>query len=548
MQAMQLTQPINHTLLSLPAPSGAGAGSTGPSGLSALSDPSKRLLGESISLLQGASASDPRQPQLEKSAVVLQSLFRGRRVRADGSYKSLRSSNRPVEGGYGEYVVYYKNSPGRNVEQIIFALAYWRINQFAADLSLDSKVRTERLRDHLFGMGLDIAFIPRTLYELIFICASIEEEMSQKSICALPEQGAQVMFERHPFRGAKEKLAHCWHIACMHPVEIMNPAEEDSNIELYSQPTKPSLNNSHPMVQQLAYRMNTLLIETLKPTGNFTGRQIAECVETQLKYLLKHHETFPSTYDRDFLEKKNRIGASLNFGLEKECGDYYYCFRMGVTESDLDLVADSVALECQTVAQNAFILYRVDTHRGSGEGHLQERYLFGSEPFGTSLFAGALASTGSTVFHHSKEKKLCTRAIIIPYAEYASSPFHIPKTNAICQLSGMGPFYGARTKVPNAYVEATNFGTVSVLDREQFKLLLSDKSGAELHDQVEAYRLKAVLLSKPREQVYSPRHRMNRILYSTTKMLHDIVMAGGEAVKQQPAQTASAAAAQSSHQ
>lgn len=424
-------------------------------------------------------------------------------------YETFKKNDQPIEGGYGEYVVYDQKHPERDLDQLIFELAYWKIDQYTKDRSLSAKVRLERLRDEvaIIGPSLKIAFIPRTLYELIFIRASIEEEMSQTSICPFPEKGASVLLCRWLQIGKKDvkeivenKLAHCWHIAC-----------EKSEV-LRDQSSKMPIDNQHPLVRRLAYRMNDLLIKTLKPAGNFTGRQIAQFVEKELDYLAMHYETFPKHYPYGDFERSipdritpGRLGAAINFGLEEGGGDYYYCYPMGIKDShDSNLACAATALECQLISQNAFILYRVDSYPVCSSAKTEEKDLgkesvFASEVYGTSLFARGLATGCASVFHDSKNKYRTTYATIVPYEEYASSPFHLLAVNAICQMSGVTDFYMAQAKVPRAWA-TDGVDSVTPDERDQIKELLTDKSAVELRAQLDEYRSKAVLLSLPRER------------------------------------------------
>src|ERR1700691_3191088 len=106
------------------------------------------------------------------------------------------SSTSIVTMGHGEYVVFYElpNGEKRELSRDAFEQVYKIFNQFSLAAIMKSGSgkeaeeyanRYERIKKNVKEIDptLEVAFVPRTLYELIFIRECISEDLKHNDIC-----------------------------------------------------------------------------------------------------------------------------------------------------------------------------------------------------------------------------------------------------------------------------------------------------------------------------------------------------------------------------
>lgn len=432
-----------------------------------------------------------RKQKQKSAALTLQSIFRGRLARSCRKkleskkipthklYDQLTRNSKKIGNGYGEYIIFHNTPEQLVLKQELYDRVYPIVSQYNCYPS-DDQFRLIQDAIQKIDCSLDIVFIPRTLYELIFIRASIEEEVGKEAVCALQSEQGYKAFEKHWKNNdstiervkdyVKDKLKNCWHLCC-YTTEI--------GIEFE---------------RTLAFRMNDLVIRKLHPTGFFTGKQIVKFAETELDFFRKHRKEFPNILFSPFETPYGSRGASINFGYDQSDGERLYCYPMGINNNnDAQIIRNAIALECDEIAQNSFILYRggslhLDTERS--EGSVKNT----SFSYGTSLFAGAFVDATATVFYYTIEKRRDTYAIVIPYKEYEKSPFHVPVASVIRQLSSRGEFFHPRSKLPTDTPEEGYVYGISGT-KEKPNYLLSSLNAKELAVQLNTYHSKALLLT-----------------------------------------------------
>lgn len=343
-------------------------------------------------------------------------------------YDQLRLSDKIVQEGYGEYIVY--DVENRLLSREVYNKVYEVFCRYCHNpdvLGSCFQLIHEEVKE--IDRHLDVAFVPRTLYDLVVIEAGIREEVEDRRLCDLHDKADyksfvnRINYYKSPTRYA-QKLENCWHLCRF---------------------TNENLPDNHdPFVRLLAYRVNQLLVKKFKPKSCFTGKQIIKFAEEEIVYFRGHRENFPALLDSNsFHSYQNNELPAVNFAYDRSTS-LLNCSPMGIrNEGDAQIVRNAVVLEsCIT---NAFILYR----GGSITEDMQWKILMQqtSLSYGTSLFAGALNDATATVFYYTIAKGRDTYALIIPHEEYKDTPFYIPSTNAICQLAASGEFWHARSKV-----------------------------------------------------------------------------------------------------
>lgn len=382
-------------------------------------------------------------------------------------FKELRSQNLSIEDGYGEYVVYSKD-PNLEISKDIYDICFKVLeNQRISSEKIDRPWKLHKEIQRI-NPGAEIAFIPRTLYELLYIRASIEEELEDRKICPLQNACFHEVFKEGRWRDPKEKINRCWHL-CRYD-------------------DKTPLDDQKETLRNLAFRINQLAVHTWKPKTFFTGAQITTFTENEIEFLKNHYRTFLDIFRKQMDNQTfcGSRGAAVNFGLKESLGLGVICTPMGVrNDSDAQIIRNTTALECDKIARNAHVLYR--------GGDLFKPDCLTSISWGTSLFGGAFLDGTACVFHYATHIGRKVYALVIPQKE-ASAPFYIPSRHPIRHLFSTGEFHHARSLLPcntpqNAFVKG-------IYTRALLPSFIYSKSEVgELQTLIEKYHSQAIPLN-----------------------------------------------------
>jgi hypothetical protein len=337
--------------------------------------------------------------------------------------KSSLTEDLCVDGGYGEYIVYKRNSD-MSQPSVLDQKTYEKCYQVllrAKQIPIDSK-KQEMLKRELAQIDptLEIFFIPRTLYELCFIQKCVKETLRLKDTCSNAKFGRIDV--------SKPK---CWHGAFF--TDFGNDQDQ--------------------IIIDLAYRLNQSIVKNLRPEnpGALSYKQITSIANEKLTFLMLCHESSRSTLSielagiggcNDFEITYNLIvdsekGASKPIGIE--------------TDKMKDLVLNAIALECSNIAKGKFILYRganISADKPLEYDETGNVTLVQSLSYGTGVFPGGMYDPGATAFYYLRKADNNGFAILVPQEEAENSPFAIPTTHPLCQMFGRGEKWHARSRTP----------------------------------------------------------------------------------------------------
>lgn len=366
----------------------------------------------------------------------------------------IEISPNKITVGQGEYVVFH--TPAKELDRGIFDLVYKIINQYSPSALINSE--SEEANEHCVNRyelirakvqeidsSLDIIFVPRTLYELIFIRKCIKEDVKHKSVCPRLSPfrhtinskvfaGNAEIYQKFLEQDHLDRVQRkCWHLSYF----------VDAG------------DNHDAGVKDVAYRLNQLIVKMFSRsskdyTHGFTCSQFIEYAEREIEFLKAHYRK--GCEEMEKLRNNEKIhsigncvtpGPTTNFGYESSRGS---ASPMGIrNDTDAQIIRAAISLDCSEIARHSFILYR---------GAIFERDLlyYGipegasySLSYGTSLFAGCVYDGGATAFYHMR-KNLDGYVIPIPFAQSSGSLFNIPPNNTITQLFGEGENFRVKTK------------------------------------------------------------------------------------------------------
>ncbi len=418
------------------------------------------------------------------AAVNIQRVFRGHLVRQamqdylhdlSGQYHHMRSNASPITDGYGEFLVYQRTeeSGRRPIPKELYDVVYETIRQSPPVGSFQSRSSYIRGELQKINPGLAVVFLPRTLYDLIYVKASIDEEVHKKSICSLQYDGVIEGLRKDKPGELLQIAKDCWHVCKF--TDKSGPGDDEDLLRI------------------LSFRLNELALKEIPVVQFLTGSQIIDCTERTLAFFKSHQETFPDRYYAGaFNAHCGARGGAINFGLTRSMGCRTICYSMGIgNENDAQIVRNAIALECSKAAQNALILYRAEENNKRGE--LPDTTQ-ASLSYGTSLFAGAFFDGTACVFHYTIDKARDTYAVVVPLAD-SSSPFFIPRSHPIMQLFSVGEYFHSRSVLSSEAQRGEYIrGIFSSPDRIP-DALYSNFNAATLRAKLQKYHSKAVSLT-----------------------------------------------------
>lgn len=414
----------------------------------------------------------------------------------------LEISQDKITMGQGEYVVFHKYPDGEKqplssekFEQVYQVLVQHSpaalVNSGSETAVEDCANRYERIKAKLKEIDptLEAVFVPRTLYELIFIRKCIQEDLKHDDICPFLSMnkadlslkdfnGDQEEYEDFlKSQNADQQKRKCWHLCRF----------TDTG------------DNEHAGVKNVAYRLNKAIFKAFNLSSEgFTHQEFSAFAEKEITFLKTYHNECSETMEKlrrgeivNQISHFDDPGPTINFGYETTLADIK---PMGIrNEVDAQIIRDAIALDCSKIAQDSLFLYRgADFHKDSTSCWDDKDSPY-SLSYGSSLFAGCVYDGGATAFHYMRNGQNAY-AVPIPFDQLNESPFFVPTTHTVAQLFGDGEIFHARTKAWKDFDLKKLKGMDGGGNGHIRDHLTSNLSQTELNTQFEAYKSKAFQL------------------------------------------------------
>ncbi len=340
------------------------------------------------------------------------------------SLKVAPLGDKPIIVGHGEYVVYHRTESGEKIAPTLetFEKVYPLLVKFNRP-DIADRYKTLRGKIQAVDPSLDITFLPRTYVDLHLVKKCLKEDLVQNDFCSNECVGAH-----------DPKKKDCWHIAFSS--DRGNPEGEP--------------------VRTLAYKLNASLVNKLSKylpkDVVFTPQSMAQLSSRQIKFFTQFHDQF----DYAGLTKQGKFSSESKAAqpvLFKFCNPRFIKpgtkkWSMAITDKNAHIIKDAVTLECSPLAENNHLIYR-------GSNFVWDSIYDRSSPdspysfsYGTSLFAGAIFDGAGTSFYWGNQLQDFYALAIPPRVLGSSaSPFVIPSSTAVTQVSASGEVFHARGKV-----------------------------------------------------------------------------------------------------
>lgn len=414
-----------------------------------------------------------------------------------------------IQMGHGEYIVFHElpnntqKAPTKDTfEQVCKIFNAYApaaiINREPAKTAIDHCMnRYDLIRANVKKIDptLEIAFVPRTLYELVLIRKCIREDLKNRSICPLANTRIQRESleehnpeERRKFleeESATRKKNKCWHLCFFED----KPTNEDFAVE------------------EIAHRLNQVLVKTFAPKAQgFTYQECARFTENEISFLNYYYKTTEIMKAKGqgiwiFPAVLYNSGLTAHFSARQE-NNVSMTVR---TTEDAQIIREALALDCCRAAQNHFFIYRGANFQNDhplielDNDAQSTKVAAKSISYGASLFAGCAHDVTANPLHFMRDS---TDAYIVPvpFDQLHSSPFYIPTTNAIAQLFSSGEFFHARSKIwKGVDIQKTKgIRTSAQKKKEGEKLLKSNFTQEEFVERFLQYKNSTIHLRHPK--------------------------------------------------
>ena len=344
--------------------------------------------------------------------------------------------------GYGEYVGFRLSELGNlvNLSRSEFEKVYAIFNK-----NLDYACMKEEIAK--IDPNIQIAFIPRSLYELIFIRKMLNRNEKEFISQDLENSFCTEMADCHKAVNNHQSKTSYYKADAVNLIQIEN----------------------------LAYKINWTISKRIY-NGNqgLTYSELADFLESEVMSVKKHIE---------------KIGT---------CG--YLCpvtnFQqntLGIyNDIDTQLIKNCLKLECSTVANRAFLLYRGGDY---SKDFIEKDGYAHSLSYGTGLFAGSLYDSSANPFYYGRKNSNHCYVIVVPFEGQETSPFYIPQSNTILQLFMEGVHFHARSKLWDSKLECST-GMGMKKNEAYIKYLVTTDSKKQLEDKFISYMKEAVIVKE----------------------------------------------------
>jgi len=452
-----------------------------------------------------------------------------------------------VKEGYGEYVFFLSGNDREELSWEMFEKVFTVFRRYSpasiiqANLGKNNEMleqyanRYELISKQVKQIDprLEIAFIPKTLYELFLIQKCIKEERkyieekgevckfldpkmhiknrlerkvkklqmeikrNQKEITQLDEEFRNLKLEDSRKKGfieqdrrkieeeiaqielkilkqqekAKTRDPKCWHRLCV----------DDPNYQ----------ENASEEIKNIFYRLNRSIVKKCSPASKaFSYQSLALITEKHIEFLKSYYQAGNNEVKKT--GNCTRPGPSMSFRYESWRG---LAQPTGLRdERDATILRRAVALEC-TKGRTELFLYRginIDSDLPYCRNNKDIPF---SLSFGTSLFAGIVFDQDGTPFPKIRNG-LNGYVIAISIEKICQSPLYFPRTDTISQFYGIGDLFHGRLKVYEGFSLQDGLPGVQGRERRRLDHLRSELDKDELIRQFLMYQTKAIFLKK----------------------------------------------------
>ena len=378
-----------------------------------------------------------------------------------------------IKNGYGEYLVYRMSHEGKRiaVSEKEYIEIFDIIEKTRTQVPNNRHAYLEEKIQEKLGKEVQIAFIPRTLYEQIFLHECILEEMDKRNSLNAREVGAHAVLEttieekEEPKENKGERYG--LEMSSNDRKEYIKRGMQRAFWQLciykdqdYEQGFKKRHEDDYRQehLVKVASKLNEVALA--KFNGKiFTFAEIVDVQNQEIDFFKSLKDPQSENYAKTKIRFLTYPSLAQRFRDEQHPIRSHELYPLGIekeTGRGTQIVQKAVQLECTAEAVNHLLLYRgakFDQDEMMRKDDLanslsDEKELANSLSFGTSLYGGALYDGGATAIHYMR-KITDAQVFMIPLEKQLKNetPFHAYFVHPLVSLGSMGEIFHARTKI-----------------------------------------------------------------------------------------------------
>lgn len=361
----------------------------------------------------------------------------------------VRSDENVVTCGQGEYLFYFLKDkqlivPNEDIYKRVHEKYLQIKNEFyknAEIIDINKKDFIIKLNDELSSIDktLHCLFIPRTLFSLMWVWYSIEEDLDHGVVCGEAEQFFDQRLISTFERRDTEK---CWH------PKKMSIGSEDSDYSV-------------KFLSRLNHRMIGDITKLMPEKYNLSTKDYLTISNYYTNLLKEIHPANKSSSEVALKSKKlieNQLADDcLTPDFIRELSHVQFRNKpVGITNRrDSEIIKNALILECSKIAKDNFIFFRGSNFKNDSVINRVSSESAYSLSFGSGIFDGIFNDRGACpLFHGIKvdPESLCGNklnhlyAIAVPFRFRNKGVIDVRIGHAIEGLSGKGELFHPRTQ------------------------------------------------------------------------------------------------------
>jgi hypothetical protein len=371
-----------------------------------------------------------------------------------------------IKNGYGEYLVYRNDAEGNKVAvtekeyetifEVVEAARILKGDEIPSDRHsyLEGKIQ-EKL-----GNEVRISFIPRTLYEQIFLHECVQEEINKKNCLNANETGISMGLQRTSpenqtravygmkvtpedrKRYIKTGLEGAFWQLCIYDDQDYTDRFKNRNEDDYR--------SAHLI--KVASRLNEVALGKFKgKRDGFTFAEILEAQKAETSFFKSFKDPTSENYPKSKIPYSTFISITQRFRDETHPIRNHDMHPLGIrNERDEQILQKAIQLECSAEAVNHLVLYRGAKFSDDEVTKLHSNEVIANSlSYGTSLYAGVLYDGGATAIQYMRQGYVDAQSYLVPlkYQFAGQTPFHAFIAHPLISLGSHGEIFHARTKI-----------------------------------------------------------------------------------------------------
>lgn len=435
---------------------------------------------------------------------------------------AIRLVPKPPEGviknGYGEYLVYRKDQQGNKaaITEKEYESIFEVIETARKEVPADRHAYLEAKIQEKLGKEVRISFIPRNLYELIFLHECLQEDIEQGQCSNARELGITMGLQR-PLKEEGGKLYGAKIPSLQEGKEIIDRGIKQGFWQLcifddqdHEDGFKKINENDYRMAHlvKVAAKLNEVALGKLKGQAEgYTYSDIAQSQKNEVAFFRSLTEKNSENHAKANIRVFTIASLALRFRNEQHPINGHDLYPLGIrNERDEEILNKATQLECSAESVNHLVLYRGakfdsdELMRKKSNYSAQSPVLPNTLSYGTSLYGGALYDGGATAAFYMRKNHVDAQAFLVPLKEQlaGTTPFHAYIVNPLISLAAHGEVFHARSKLWKMPEEAKVLGFVGIAEYKYNAIkacVKTEKTQEEISKSFAEYKNKAYLLA-----------------------------------------------------